>query len=228
MSHPNIVQMHDIATGTVDGELFYLGILDYFINKDLKSYLGEHEELRKDTPAMTQIFKEVLSGLNYLHTLPVPIIHGDIKPDNVLVSESGSCVISDFGLAQVGGPFMSARGTPAYISPEVAHSWFTDTASSWTGKVDIFAFGVLMVTTLLKSYPFPNINNVLRTRHTGEPASLDKLMASFTLRSKVKERIDTEIDPLFAQMIYGCLQIDPELRPSASELLTYLNAMYHM
>lgn len=92
---------------------------------------------------------DVCKGVEYLHTrTPKAIVHGDIKPENVVIAEDGHAMLCDFGLARIHrgqtgftelvGP--SGTGTPGYIAPEVTEEW------TQQKPADIWALGSLFLT----------------------------------------------------------------------------------
>jgi serine/threonine protein kinase len=93
--------------------------------------------------------------LTYLHTLPVPVVHCDIKPSNILVSADGEILLIDFGIARyLGMPLpdhLSGKvsGTPGYMAPEYRRSGII---TPWT---DLYSLGATLY-TLLKGRPPEN------------------------------------------------------------------------
>lgn len=77
-------------------------------------------------------------GLFYLHEREVPIAHRDIKPDNMLLSDSGRLVLCDFGLSRQVDRCrtMTRCGSPAYVAPEVISGCDYDIS------VDIYSLGI--------------------------------------------------------------------------------------
>ena len=101
----------------------YQGIvLEYVENGDLLDYIRTHSP---DCRFRCLRIKEVCSGMNYLHSLDPPIIHGDLKIENVLLGEDHKAKICDFGYSkenQYSGPnsrSSTLRGTCTHIPPEV-------------------------------------------------------------------------------------------------------------
>jgi WNK lysine deficient protein kinase len=93
----------------------------------------------------TQIFIQILEGINHLHKQNPPLIHRDLKPANILLKKSKSkglwIKIADFGLIAIHEYFGQLhsldKGTPKYMAPEVINSKEYDT------KADIYSLGII-------------------------------------------------------------------------------------
>lgn len=149
LSHPNIVAVFDI--GEADGNPFI--VMERLPGGSLADLLAggplsEGEALR--------IVGQVLAALSAAHA--VGIVHGDVKPANVLLGEDGTAKVADFGTAQSGEPAGDGQGptapdvilgTPAYLAPERAEGAPATPAS------DVFSVGVLLYEALTGVLPFP-------------------------------------------------------------------------
>lgn len=146
LEHPNIVPIYDFAEHS---ERPYL-VLKYVEGETLKARL-----LRKDISdkEIKDIFESVASALAYAHEQG--ILHRDVKPSNVLITEDGQIYLADFGLAriaQTGESTLSTDmmlGTPQYISPEQAKG-----VSDLDQGTDIYSLGVMMYEMLVGRVPF--------------------------------------------------------------------------
>jgi serine/threonine protein kinase len=90
----------------------------------------------------SELFKEILEAVNYLHSLKPPIIHRDLKPTNILITEGKNArfvKLADFGLATIHQfdqqTHSEGLGTPSYMAPEL---W---SGRNYDTKVDIFSLG---------------------------------------------------------------------------------------
>ncbi len=145
LNHPNIGVVHEIGRSD-DGLTFMV----------MACYEGESLRERIDRGAMKfeealDITAQVSSGLVKAHEHG--IVHRDIKPNNVLLTEDGHAVIIDFGLAKLAGGTKLTRagytlGTAAYMSPEQARGEEVDNRS------DIFSLGVMLYEMLAGEKPF--------------------------------------------------------------------------
>jgi HAMP domain-containing protein len=141
ITHPNVVRAYDF--GESDGIRFFT--MEYVAGTTLRELLDESGRLAL-TPAL-QIAKQVCRGLGAVHR--AGIVHGDLKPANVVVMTGGVAKLTDFGVArarrQVGSAF---AGTPPYMSPEQVRGAELDERS------DLYSAGVVMFEMFTGRRPF--------------------------------------------------------------------------
>ena len=149
---------------------------------------------------------DVLNGLSYLHTQqPYPIIHRDIKPDNIFISNTdGQIKIGDMGLASKKSddmPAMSILGTPEYMAPEIFNSMYD------TG-VDIYAFGMTMLELCTQETPYSECN--------GNAAKILKKLCEGVKPKSLGLLADEKVKAFIELCLAPC-----EERPSAADLLSH-------
>ena len=149
LSHPNIVDVYDYDE--VDGTYFIA--MEYVDGKNLKEYIRERGRLSEGEAI--RITEQILEGLSAAHR--AGLVHRDMKPQNVMVTEGGVVKITDFGIAKaVGDAGMTeagvAFGTPHYLSPEQARG------DEVTPRSDVYAVGVMMYEMLSGRLPFEGEN----------------------------------------------------------------------
>ncbi|HWP36281.1 MAG TPA: protein kinase [Gemmatimonadales bacterium] len=150
LQHPHVVQL---LTAGASGDLLYY-VMPFIQGESLRAKLAREGELPISEAA--RILREVVDALAYAHRHGV--VHRDIKPDNVLLSE-GHAVVTDFGVAKAvsestgaGSSLTSlgvALGTPAYMAPEQAVA-----DPHVDHRADIYAVGVLAYEMLCGRLPF--------------------------------------------------------------------------
>jgi serine/threonine-protein kinase len=144
LSHPNVVAIFD--RGSWDGT-YYIA-MEYLQGRSLKRVVREHHAL--DPEAAMDIAIQVLLAASFAHSRG--IVHRDIKPHNVILSDEGRVTVTDFGIARAGASDMthtgSIMGTAQYLSPEQAQGQPVSAAS------DIYAIGVLLFELLTGRVPF--------------------------------------------------------------------------
>jgi len=144
LSHPNVVQVFDQGA---DGDLLYLA-MEHLPGRTLRGALTERGVL---TPreALT-VTESVLDALSAAHR--AGIVHRDVKPENVILTDEGRVKVADFGLARAftgGGTTTGALiGTVAYLSPELVSRGIADARS------DVYAAGIMLFEMLTGRQPF--------------------------------------------------------------------------
>lgn len=119
-SHPGVAGV--FATGRLDGVPWYT--MHYAAGGDLRRYLGALPAGADRAAAALPLLRDIATTLDYLHELATPILHGDIKPGNILVDTGSRTpprgLLADFGLAHIGdrATVGSAGASPGYLSPE--------------------------------------------------------------------------------------------------------------
>ncbi|KAG9014369.1 hypothetical protein FRB94_012775 [Tulasnella sp. JGI-2019a] len=118
-------------------------------------------EVTNETDVQERLRKliQAADGFNFLHSRQPPIVHQDIKPDNILINSSKEAVISDFGLAKIKSEIPAGfttegatKGTLLYMAPEL----HMDTAAEGTLETDVYAFALLILEILLNKRPYWN------------------------------------------------------------------------
>lgn len=146
LSHPNIVTVHDVGQ---DGNTHYI-VMEYIDGEDLKRLIRAEAPFSIDRALSIGI--KVCAGVGYAHR--AGLVHADVKPQNVLVTENDNVKVTDFGIAQALSatqPREKQRivwGSPHYFSPEQAQGEAPTPAS------DVYAIGVVLFEMLTGRLPF--------------------------------------------------------------------------
>jgi eukaryotic-like serine/threonine-protein kinase len=147
-SHPNLVQVHDLE---LTGDANYI-VLEFVRGKSLRDWLDRGPI---PPPQVFAIMHGVLQALDYAHKHAV--VHRDMKPENVLLSDEGMVKVADFGIARltddsrVGGTATKTGttvGTPLYMSPEQVSSSKVD------GRSDLYSGGIMFYELVAGQPPF--------------------------------------------------------------------------
>jgi serine/threonine protein kinase len=144
LDHTNICSIHEIREH--DGQTYI--VMGYYEGETLKRKI-ERGPLSIDEPIT--LASQIAQGLSRAHA--VGIVHRDMKPANVIVTQEGIAKILDFGFAKISGRTLLTKsgttlGTAAYMSPEQAHGEPVD------GKTDIWSLGVMIYEMLTGRRPF--------------------------------------------------------------------------
>jgi len=136
VKHPNVVELLGIAS-IIPGQPPGL-VSKYVVRHDFLKYIGSHPELKRYKA------KEIVSGLQYLHEQGV--LHGDLKADNVIVSDQQQAQLTDFGISRildVKGFTTANRGNIRWTAPELMPPDDSDVRP--TPESDIFSLGMLLL-----------------------------------------------------------------------------------
>jgi len=146
ITNPNIVSVYDVG---VDGSLHYI-VMELIKGKTLKEIILE-ERGPISWKWAVNIAMQIASALEIAHRNK--IVHRDIKPHNIIITEDGIAKVTDFGIAKAVSnstitAFGKTMGSVHYISPEHAKGGFTDT------KSDLYSLGVVLYEMVTGKVPF--------------------------------------------------------------------------
>src|SRR5579864_9101264 len=203
LNHPNIASIYDV----IEDRDELLLVMEYVEGTTLRA--ATHQ--RPDIPAFLNIAIQCADGLGAAHQKD--IVHGDIKPENLMLTPAGRVKILDFGVAR--RPTLAAdndsptaslatmtgslSGTPAYMAPEVL------TQKPYDGRADIFSLGLVFYEMLGGPQPFQTdsfIGTVARVLH-------DDIPSLNTIAAKIPPGLDAIIQHMLAK--------DPAARYATAE-----------
>lgn len=145
LNHPEIATIYELLPTETD----LLMVMEFVRGDTLEKFATRLSPMAPDRAAY--LIDKILSGLEYAHR--VGIVHRDMKPANVMVTDLGGVKIMDFGIARVrGAEHMTIdgalMGTPAYMAPEQVLGHEID------GRADLYAVGVMFYRLLAGALPF--------------------------------------------------------------------------
>ncbi len=159
LQHPNIVRVWEVGT---QGDRHFLS-MEYIEGKSLARTLkGEGKGTRmprfySDVKRLLVILRDVARALDHAHSQRPPVVHRDVKPQNVLVDTKGRACLVDFGLAREVRPGAGrltitgiTKGTPCYMAPEQALGHHAEIDA----KTDVWALGAMLYEYLAGRPPF--------------------------------------------------------------------------
>jgi len=207
--HANIVQIYEV--GRVD-RLHYIA-QEYVRGQNLHQWITRHGT--PDLPQALSIMRQVAAAL--AKAAEQRVVHRDVKPENIMLTQSGEVKVADFGLARVvreGEALHLTRvgltmGTPLYMSPEQVESKPLDHRS------DLYSFGVTCYHMLGGAPPF-----------RGQTA-LGVAVQHLKTRPEPLENVRADLPAALCRLVHRMLAKDPEERPqSAREILRELRHLH--
>ncbi|KAG5203140.1 hypothetical protein JEQ12_002723 [Ovis aries] len=202
LQHPNIVRFYDSWKSVLRGQVCIVLVTELMTSGTLKTYLRRFREMK---PRVLQRWsRQILRGLHFLHSRVPPILHRDLKCDNVFITgPTGSVKIGDLGLATLKRASFakSVIGTPEFMAPEMYEEKYDE-------AVDVYAFGMCMLEMATSEYPYSECQNA---------AQIYRRVTSGTKPNsfyKVKM-------PEVKEIIEGCIRTDKNERFTIHDLLAH-------
>ncbi|XP_053574815.1 serine/threonine-protein kinase WNK1 isoform X10 [Bombina bombina] len=202
LQHPNIVRFYDSWESTLKGKKCIVLVTELMTSGTLKTYLKRFKVMK--LKVLRSWCRQILKGLHFLHTRTPPIIHRDLKCDNIFITgPTGSVKIGDLGLATLKRASFakSVIGTPEFMAPEMYEEKYDE-------SVDVYAFGMCMLEMATSEYPYSECQNaaqIYRRVTSGvKPASFDKVAI-----------------PEVKEIIEGCIRQNKDERYTIKDLLTH-------
>ncbi|KAL6493490.1 Serine/threonine-protein kinase wnk3 [Orobanche gracilis] len=209
LKHKNIIKFYNTWVDTKNENINF--ITEIFTSGNLRQYRKKHKHV--DVRALKKWSRQILEGLLYLHSHDPPVIHRDLKCDNIFVNgNQGEVKIGDLGLAAILQQARSAHsviGTPEFMAPELYEEEYNE-------LVDIYAFGMCLLELVTLEYPYvecANAAQIYKKVTAGiKPASLGKVKDS-GVRAFIEKCIANVSDRLSAKELLTdpFLQSDEDL-----------------
>jgi eukaryotic-like serine/threonine-protein kinase len=202
--HPNIVQVFDF--GFDEGQHQHFIVMEHVPGQSCAELLRDHGRLEVDEAV--EIIGQACRGLDYAHRNGV--IHRDVKPGNLLVSEADVVKLADFGIARAAGQSSitqvgSVLGTAAYLAPEQARG------EEAGPQADIYSLGVVTYQLLSGRLPY-------------EANSLSELTLKQQREAPVPlDRLNPQVPRELAQAVGFALALEPERR--AADAMVFAEAL---
>ncbi len=180
LNHPNIVNIYNVGS---EGNLQYI-VMEYVKGKNLKNVIRSKGRLFQDQ--VINYSEQIAKALSHAHTQG--IIHRDIKPHNIMLTEDGRIKVTDFGIAKHSESSTitnSGRiiGSVHYFSPEQARGLTTDK------RTDIYSLGIVMYEMITGRVPFDSESPVtVALKHMQEPIIPPK-----TINPQVSDKLNAVI-----------------------------------
>ncbi|XP_076369833.1 uncharacterized protein LOC143256458 isoform X2 [Tachypleus tridentatus] len=200
LQHPNIVRFYDYWEVSLTKKKYLVLITELMTSGTLKTYLRRFKKI--NLKVLKSWCKQILKGLSFLHSRSPPIIHRDLKCDNIFITgTTGSVKIGDLGLATLKNRSFakSVIGTPEFMAPEMYEEHYDE-------SVDVYAFGMCMLEMATSEYPYSECSG---------PAQIYKRVTS----GIPPQSFGKVENPELREIIGCCIQLSKEERPTVKELL---------
>jgi WNK lysine deficient protein kinase len=205
LHHQNIISFHGSWVNRERQEVNF--VTEILSSGTLKSFINKVQVIRWKIAKRWAL--QILKGLEYLHSQDPPVIHRDLKCENIFINgTSGDLRIGDLGLSTVhrNGKVLSVLGTPEFMAPDMYEE------SSYNEKVDVYAFGMCLLEIFTKEIPYSECSNpaqIYKKVSAGEPP-------------EVLSRLQSKHAREFVMLCLGYRdQHGNFIRPSVSELLVH-------
>ncbi len=211
LRHPNLVQVYEFS-GLIkeqQEEQHYFFTMGYIAGEDWPTLARRHAQTTpQDFTWLYDVLVQICRALQYIHSHG--FIHYDLKPSNVRITPNGQVKLMDFGL--IGRLQHSsgrrARGTPAYIAPELIRGEAVD------HRADLYSLGISLYEIITGQLPFDEDSSALILQ-IQEPTPI-------TLPSEIAETLPAPL----CDLIHKLMAKDPDDRPdSANAIIREVNAM---
>ena len=187
------------------------------MDTSLRKYLEGHSKDR-EFPLHQKAFvlRQVTQALAYLHGQNPPLIHHDLSTNNVLLNEiSFVAKVTDFGMSRAVNPSTltrksSIKGTLTFMAPEALED-----PPRYNDKLDIFSFGVVIISTVTHEWPNPSAPTYLKEGNIYARTELER-------REQYCEKF-TAAEKVYLPIVQRCLENAPYKRPSSAVLVEELH-----
>ncbi|XP_049272660.1 serine/threonine-protein kinase STK11 isoform X3 [Rhipicephalus sanguineus] len=195
LSHRNVIQLVEVLHSEQKQKMYM--VMEYCVAV-LQELLDSAKGHRLPLWQAHGYFCQLLDGLEYLHSQG--IVHKDIKPGNLLLTNCETLKISDLGVAEALDRFAvddtchTSQGSPAFQPPEIANG-----LDSFSGfKVDVWSSGVTLFNITTGKYPFEG----------------DNIYRLFECIGRGKFELPPDVEPTLGDLLCGMLHKDPQVRLS--------------
>ena len=223
LKHANIVML----IGAVWQENLQCAVMELVAGGNLQDFLNSREDLTWPAHKL-KIAQGIARGMNYLHSSVVfdndsnsyqdGVVHRDLKPACILLSEDAEAKVSGFGesrIVQTDATMTITGGSPYFMAPEIYRG------DRYDNKVDVFSYGII----LAEICQLGSIENLLREvfldRNCGKRKKKGKIIDLFqrgALRPDFKLSSQTSVPGAMMQLMEVCWSHDPEKRPTFDEI----------
>lgn len=199
LSHPNIVTVHDVGQ---DNNTHYI-VMEYIDGANLKDIIREEAPL--SIAKALDLAIQICAGVGYAHR--AGLVHADVKPQNILVTDNQKVKVTDFGIAQALAATQPQErqkvvwGSPHYFSPEQAQGEYPTPAS------DVYSIGIVMFEMLTGRLPFVGTDQ--------QALALAHIRDAPPRISELNPQVPTDLE----RIVMKALAKDPNARHRSADVL---------
>ncbi len=205
-SHPNVIKLFGACTVGPN----YCLVVPYYHRRSMREYFFAQPKESRTWSVIVSYALQIVAGMMHLHR--ENLVHRDLAARNILVDDSNTLVITDFGLARFvlhtsSGQTKSNVGAVAWMSPEAV------TKRRYSKKSDVWSFGVVLWELCVGELPF---------------AGIEPIHIAVEIASGVTLAIPDTVPPVLAGVMRSCWAREPVDRPSFEELYDQLQHILQM
>jgi len=186
--------------------------MEFASKGSLHNLIHESNEILEEKKIIS-ILKQIVHGLIYLHSSSPPIIHGDLKPTNIIFDNENNVKLMDFGFSTIKKETReynnetTSKGQLRWMAPELL-------IENPTLKSDIYSFGIIIWQLLTRKLPYPEAKNEVQ------------VFNSMKDPTRIKFVFPSNTSQFLKQLGKQCLDNNPKLRPTAEYILYYLDNIF--
>ena len=216
LNHPNVVEFVGVHYGR---DRTHLSLIMERLSTDLNAFLERNPTTR--LPVRLSILADVSCGLRYLHQLQPPLIHRDLTAPNILLTEDSLAKIGDLGVSRFVDPNVATTltvgpGNIVYMPPEAHYK-----NPSYTIKLDIFSYGVLILHTVIgkipEVYTLPQDDD--HTRQLVREGKVELMRRDEAVHTLMGDK------HCLYPLVVRCLRDNPDNRPTTEEVHSSLREL---
>ncbi|VIO87624.1 Protein kinase domain containing protein [Brugia malayi] len=205
LQHPNIVRFYDYweRQDHTGKKRYIVLVTELMTSGTLKMYLKRFKRI--NIKVLKSWCRQILKGLSFLHSRNPPVIHRDLKCDNIFITgTTGSVKIGDLGLATLKNKSYakSVIGTPEFMAPEMYEEMYDE-------SVDVYAFGMCLLEMVTGEYPYSECQF---------PAQIYRKVTT-GVKPECFSRIPQQY-PEIREIIDRCIRVRREERSTVKQLLS--------
>ncbi|KAE8895692.1 hypothetical protein PF007_g14437 [Phytophthora fragariae] len=209
LAHPNIVEFIGVAWNSLNNLVM---VIEYIPMGSLRKYLKKNADLLSWARDKIHMAVGVAQALEYLHSQEPPLIHRDVKSNNILLTDKLEPKLIDFGVSRGTAELTMTAGvgTPYWTAPEILEG------KRYTEQADIYSFGVVLSELDTGRVPYSDA-----VTKGGTKLKAVQIL-QHVLAGTIQLSFSKDCPPRIRRIGSACLEHDPSRRPTAQQLVQEL------